>query len=235
MLKPIKKYVSRIPGYNNFRKFLWHTTLRIQTPEKIFSDAFSDNRWGDDESISGPGSNLSATRAIRKAIPELIAEYGIHSVLDIPCGDFNWLSRVDLAVDYTGIDIVDEIIQGNLRKYIRPDRKFIKLDILRDQLPEADLLLCRDCLVHFSFAHIFQSLRNIRSSGCKYLLTTTFTDRKNNLDIPTGAWRPINLQIAPFNLPPPLRLIDEKCTVTEGKYADKHLGLWKIFDSGALR
>ncbi len=234
MLKPIKKYVSRLPGYKNFRKFLWHTSLRIKSPEKIFSDAFRSNRWGDAELISGPGSNLRVTEAIRKAIPELIVELEVKSMLDIPCGDFNWMSQLDLAVDYTGADIVDEIIQENLRKYVRPDRTFIKLDILKDTLPEADLLLCRDCLVHFSFSHILQSLRNIKSSGCKLLLTTTFINRKNNIDIPTGTWRPLNLQLAPFNLPPPMRLIDEKYTGDEGNYADKHLGLWRISDLGAL-
>jgi hypothetical protein len=230
MLKPIKKYVSRLPGYHSFRKFLWYTSLRIKSPEKIFSDAFRTNRWGDAESISGPGSNLSVTRAIRQAIPELIADYEVHSILDIPCGDFNWMSRLDLAVDYTGADIVDEIVQENRRKYFRLDRKFIRLDMLRDVLPEADLLLCRDCLVHFSFAHIFQSLRNIRSSGCKYLLTTTFIDRKSNFDIPTGTWRPINLQTSPFNFPRPMRLVDEKYMGEGGNYADKSLGLWRISD-----
>src|ERR1700690_4609194 len=109
MLKPIKKYVSRLPGYTNFRKFLWHTSLRIKSPERIFLDAFRDNRWGDAESISGPGSNLRVTEEIRKAIPELIADLGVRSILDIPCGDFNWMSRLDLGVDYTGADIVDLI------------------------------------------------------------------------------------------------------------------------------
>lgn len=209
-------------------------SLRIKSPEKIFSDAFRGNKWGDEESISGPGSKLSVTEAIRRAIPELISDLGIHSVVDIPCGDFNWMSRLDLKVDYTGADIVDEIIQENLRKYFGSNRKFIKLDILKDLLPKADLLLCRDCLVHFSFAHIFQSLRNIRSSGCEYLLTTTFIDRKNNIDIPTGTWRPINLQIPPFNLNAPLRLIDEQYKGEGGIYADKCLGLWRISDLGAL-
>ena len=234
MFKPIKKYVSRLPGYYNFRKFLWYTSLRIKSPEKIFSDAFRTNKWGDAESISGPGSNLNATEAIRKAIPELIEDLGVHSVLDIPCGDFNWMIRLDLEVDYTGADIVDEIIQENLRRYFRPNRSFIKLDILKDSLPKADLLLCRDCLVHFSFAHIFQSLRHIMSSGCKYLLTTTFINRKNNIDIPTGTWRPINLQLSPFNLPRPMRLIDERYMGDEGTYADKHLGLWRISDLNVL-
>ena len=234
MLKPIKKYVSRLPGYNNFRKFLWYTSLRIKSPEKIFSDAFRSNRWGDAESISGPGSNLGVTEAIRKAIPSLITDLGVHSVLDIPCGDFNWMSRLELAVDYTGADIVDEIIQEDLRKYFRSDRKFIKLDLLQDTLPKADLILCRDCLVHFSFAHIFQSLRNIKSSGGKYLLTTTFSERKNNIDIPTGSWRPINLQRSPFNLPTPVRLVDEKYTGENGEYTDKRLGLWQLSDLGNL-
>ena len=230
MLKPIKRFVSGLPGYNNFRKFLWYTSLRIKSPEKIFSDAIRSNQWGDAESLSGPGSNLNATGAIRKAIPKLIEDLGVHSILDIPCGDFNWMSQLDLEIDYTGADIVDEIIQENQRKYFHPNRMFIKLDILKGPLPKADLLLCRDCLVHFSFAHILQSLRNIRSSGCKYLLTTTFIGRKNNIDIPTGTWRPINLQIPPFNLPRPMRFIDEKYTGEEGTFADKHLGLWLISD-----
>ena len=64
----------------------------------------------------------------------------------------------------------------------------------------------------------------------QYLLTTSFTDRQDNKDIITGEWRPLNLQIAPFSLPKPIRIINEKCTQKKSSYADKSLGLWKISD-----
>jgi hypothetical protein len=44
------------------------------------------------------------------------------------------------------------------------------------------------------------------------------------------AWRPLNLQAAPFHFPDPLALIDEKCTEDDGVYADKQLGLWSLSD-----
>jgi hypothetical protein len=96
--------------------------------------------------------------------------------------------------------------------------------------PAADLLLCRDCLVHLSFADIDKALRNIRRSSLAYLLTTTFPAESVNADIVTGDWRPLNLQAAPFNLPTPVELINEGCTEGDGAFADKSLGLWRIRD-----
>jgi len=46
-------------------------------------------------------------------------------------------------------------------------------------------------------------LRNIRRSGSAYLLVTTFPDRKENVDIITGNWRPLNMEKPPFNFPRP--------------------------------
>lgn len=104
------------------------------------------------------------------------------------------------------------------------------LDLTRDRLPTVDLVLCRDCLVHLSFAQAQQALANIAASGARYLLTTTFTGRSENADIPTGKWRALNLQRPPFNLPQPLELINERCTEKDGRYADKSLGLWPVAD-----
>ena len=140
------------------------------------------------------------------------------------------MSKINLSIDYTGGDIVEELIRENQKKYSLSNRKFLNIDILNDSLPEADLLLCRDCLVHFSYNNIFQALNNIKVSRCRYVLFTTFTGRKTNRDIATGAWRPLNLQVAPFKFSPPIVLIDEKCKEDNGAYADKHLGLWKISD-----
>jgi hypothetical protein len=96
------------------------------------------------------------------------------------------------------------------------------------QLPSVDLIFCRDCLVRLSFANIRSAIANIKASGLTYLLTTTYPGRQNS-DIATGEWRPINLQAKPFGFPPPLVLINEQCVVTPG-YRDKSMGLWRIAD-----
>lgn len=195
----------------------------------IFTDIYLRNGWGDFESVSGPGSNLSQTQIIREKLPDLIRKFSVKTFLDIPCGDFNWMQEVELDIDlYIGADIVDEIVEINNLKYRNEHRYFTKLDLTQNPLPAVDLVFCRDCLVHLSLLDILKSLTNLKNSQSKYLLTTTFTQIENNPDIVTGGWRPLNFQKKPFCFPEPLSMINENCP-TEG-FSDKSLGLWKIAD-----
>jgi hypothetical protein len=150
-------------------------------------------------------------------------------LLHAGCGDFHWMKDLALGVEeHIGVDIVQELVEQNQQLHGGPKRRFLKLDITRDHLPQVDLILCRDCLVHFSFQEVFNALRNFKKSQSTYLLMTTFTGARPNTEVATGSWRPLNLQLSPFNLPPPLRVINEKCTEAGGRYADKSLGLWKL-------
>jgi len=97
-------------------------------------------------------------------------------------------------------------------------------------LPAADAILCRDALVHLSFANIARALDNFARSGAQYLIATTFSRWRHNHDIEDGDWRPLNLQAPPLGLPAPLALLDERCTEAEGGYADKCLGVWRVTD-----
>lgn len=135
---------------------------------------------------------------------------------------------MEIEVEYIGGDIVAEMVEENQRRYGNHNHRFIHLDLIQDKLPQVDLILCRDCLVHFSDRHIFSALKNIKNSGSTYILTTTFVGLERNQNIPLGLWRPINLQLPPFGFPIPKMLIDEGCPL-EG-YKDKHLGLWEIED-----
>ena len=156
---------------------------------------------------------------------------GISTVLDIPCGDFNWMRNIDLSgIKYIGADIVKEIVKNNKNQYEKNNVSFRHMNLIEDTLPQVDLILIRDCLVHMSYDDIFKLLNNVCNSMSQYLLTTSFTDRQDNKDIITGEWRPLNLQIAPFSLPKPIRIINEKCTQGKSSYTDKSLGLWKISD-----
>lgn len=133
-------------------------------------------------------------------------------------------------VEYVGADFLPEIIEGNARYSLPGQRDFRVLDILTSVLPRADLVLCRDCLVHFAFADIAHAIANVRASGGTWLLTTTFPGQTENVDIRTGDWRPLDLERAPFNWPRPVELINELCTEGGGLFADKSLGLWRITD-----
>jgi len=204
-------------------------TFKTRTTETIFSEVFQGNLWGDEESRSGPGSNLMETRTIRRDLPRLLVKYGIRSILDIPCGDFNWMKEVDLVgVKYTGGDIVQGLIDANTGRYGSENRVFVRLDLLTDAVPKVDLVFVRDCLVHFSFTDAFRALENICASGSEYLMTTTFPCRVRNQNIATGGWRPLNFQVAPFSFPEPLEIICEDQPLT--KFADKSLGLWSLRD-----
>lgn len=197
--------------------------------EKIFTKYYVSNFWKDSESASGPGSNLEQTAEIRKRLPLLLRQLGVASMLDIPCGDFLWMKDVPFELSsYIGADIVETLIDINNTLYGNPCRSFVKLDAVKDRIPPVDLIFNRDCLVHFSANDIVASLRNFRRSGSTYLLTTTFTGRRHNAPIETGGWRPVNLQAPPFNLPYPMKIINERCT--QSGYPDKSLALWKLED-----
>jgi len=177
---------------------------------------------------------MDETAAVRECFPDLVRHNNIRSILDIPCGDFAWMKHTSLELDhYIGADIVSAIVSNNLAQFKRehhPVRDFQLLDLTRDVLPCADAVLCRDCLVHFSNEDIFKALIRIQKSDSTFLLTTSFREQQHNKDIVTGWWRPLNLELAPFNFPEPLEVIDERCQLRRGAYPDKSLGLWRIAD-----
>ncbi len=239
----VVKIVRKLKRWLNYRllgtKTPWINKVDPKSPtatEQIFTNIYTENVWHDPESISGAGSNLIQTKVLRERLPRLIRELGIQNMLDIPCGDFNWLSQTRLDVsNYLGADIVEKLVAANQKRYRldEPDRSisFSKMNLLTGPLPRHDLILCRDCLVHFSDSDVAQALRQIKRSGSTYLLTTTFPPpRANDKDIQTGEWRALNLEVAPFHLPKPLLTILEGATERKGRFPDKTLALWKIAD-----
>lgn len=190
------------------------------------------NLWGAETSQSGLGSELDATSTLRRELSQLLKRFEVTTLLDLPCGDFTWIAQMDLrGIAYLGADIVPDIIASNVARYERAGHiDFHLLDLVSDPLPAADLVLCRDCLVHLSFANIHRAIANLKRSGTRWLLTTTFPDASANRDIENGDWRVLNLQYAPFLFPAPLAVINEGCTEAGGDYADKSLALWRVSD-----
>jgi hypothetical protein len=237
MLSRIKPLLQRTPmlGTAYARLALWYHSwpTRGMSREEAFSHIYFHNGWRGTESRSGGGSDLAQTRRIISELPVFMKEFGIRSLLDLPCGDFYWMKNVDLqGVNYIGGDVVSELISRN-KPFESPNVTFEVIDLLSSPLPKVDMIFCRDCLVHFSFRDVFTALDNIVRSGSGFLLTTTFPRHRRNYDIRTGAWRTLNLELAPFGLPKPVRVLEEGCTQSV-RYADKSLGLWRIADLGEV-
>ncbi|MDI1263210.1 MAG: class I SAM-dependent methyltransferase [bacterium] len=187
------------------------------------------NLWGA-ASVSGLGSETDATAALRAELPPLLARLGAASLLDAPCGDAGWINQADLGVRYVGVDIVPALIE-KLQARIADggvSGEYHLADITRDPLPRCDAVLCRDCLVHLSFANIARAVANLRRSGATWLITTTFPDWQANADCEDGDWRALNFQREPFDWGAPVELIDEKCTEAGGGWRDKSLGVWRL-------
>jgi hypothetical protein len=195
--------------------------------EELFSNIYRDNVWSDPSSRSGPGSNLVQTRTICEALPATIRKYGMTSLLDIPCGDFFWMKEIkavlgELLDRYIGGDIVEDVVKANASAFTDHKFSFGVYDIQRSPLPRVDVVFCRDCLVHFSYKDSMTSIRNIKRSGSKYVLATTFPGRSNRYII-TGGWFPMNLEAFPFYVPSPLEIINEECTEYDGPM---QINLW---------
>jgi SAM-dependent methyltransferase len=199
--------------------------------ESRFAPFYTENLWGDAESRSGPGSNHMRTEKLRNELPRLLHEIGAQSMLDAPCGDFNWMKDTPLALEqYIGVDIIPELIAQNQSLYGSERTEFLLLDLTRDELPRADVILCRDCFIHFSYRHIDAALRNFKRTQSTYILTNTYSEWRQNENIRTGDFRHLNLLLPPFNFPPPIRKIDEKYPEEQKEFFGKTLGLWKLAD-----
>lgn len=209
-----------------------NTPLISSKLHSVFEEIAKNNSWGDRESVSGSGSTFNATIKIRNEIPKLLMKYGIRSILDLPCGDINWIKFLFPFIEsdnirYTGADIATSVLNKNYH-HEGELIKFETLDMCNSKLPQVDLIFSRDVLGHLDYENCFKALVNIKNSGAKYWLTTSFVNTDNVLqDIQAGQWYPINLLRSPFNLIP-IEIINEGCIEGRGAFRDKSLMLFDI-------
>jgi hypothetical protein len=195
-----------------FRSYTFDkSAFKIKSGSKaeVFKRIYKSNFWESKESKSGGGSTIASTTAIRSQLPLVIKKYNISSILDIPCGDYNWMKEVDLPVFYTGADIVDELISENNERFAKDKVGFVKLDITKDNLPKVDLIFCKDLFQHLSYEDVFSAIDSIKKSKSKYLLTTSYDLTIRNYDIISGDYRALNLMKKPFCFNEPLLEISE--------------------------
>ena len=166
------------------------------------------------ETVNGPGSTYLATQEIRAAMPYIIDKYDIRSILDAPCGEWNWMQHVNLTgITYIGWDVDPVSIKRNRAKWPQHTWEHINLLNTTWSLPNVDLILCRDFFLHLPNRYINVVLRKFRNSGSDYLLTTNWpgADNKRVCDLEGGEddrpgyyCQPVDLDAEPFSLGPRL-------------------------------
>jgi Methyltransferase domain len=188
------------------------------------------NLWGAAASASGLGSEMDATATLRAELPRLLERLGVTSLLDAPCGDAGWINHANLGVRITGIDIVPSLVDRLQARAAAGEIKgeYHLADITRDPLPRCDAILCRDALVHLSFANIERAVANFRNSGAVWLIATNFSEWQSNGDCEDGDWRALNFERAPFGWGPPVELLNENCLEAGGGWRDKSLSVWRM-------
>jgi SAM-dependent methyltransferase len=153
----------------NFRKKYRIFKIRKSNINKDIKDVFKEiyltNLWGGKKGtfFSGSGSDDKYTQLYAHEIKEFIKANGVKSVIDLGCGDFR-VGRKIVSEDifYTGVDIVDDLINNNNNLYGNSNVKFLCNNILKDRLPDADLCLVRQVLQHLSNEEIVLVLENIK-------------------------------------------------------------------------
>jgi SAM-dependent methyltransferase len=183
------------------------TTIKgDEQTERSFNYIYEHGLWGRDQhgnGMSGSGSILANAAPYIVFLQNFLKANQIRSVVDVGCGDWTFSRYIQWeAIKYTGIDIVKNVIQKNQQTFSKPTIQFIHADGTTMNLPEADLLICKDVLQHLSNEKIAIFLKQI--GKFKHCLITNDVDphtwTSDNKPIISGGWRFVDLTQPPFNL-----------------------------------
>ena len=253
------KHLARLktPRIPSFRPGDISNTHKEEDPtarEASFRNIFKDKVWQGQQTKenpegltgSGRGSTLKASVRVRHTLSKLIPEIKKYlgkdkiSMLDIPCGDMTWMrvvvgNRTD--VDYTGMDIVPELIASHSKHYQNtPHMNFVHGDIVTRGLDRKyDLIFTRQMTQHLKTADDLRIFKHFSDSGSEFLLATEVPVVKENTEVQVviddpkkkqwggkdlRRYRPQNLELEPFNFPRPL------CIALD--MDQEHNVLWKL-------
>lgn len=153
---------------DSFTKKQWHRGIDLDNVSKEeWEKIYTDGGWFGEG--SGSGSTIENNQYLIPWMISFIKKNNIQSILDIGCGDFQWMPEVLKVfpdIKYTGIDCVQSIIETNSSKY--PKYKFICKDIICETKiinGKFDLVICKDVLQHnrTSPQNVINTVNNIPS------------------------------------------------------------------------
>jgi len=114
----------------------------------IFDKIYENSYWGKG---SGGGSSPEATQPYKVFLEDFIRQYKIQSIVDLGCGDWQFSKFLDFGgATYIGIDASKCVIANNQKLFARLGVSFANLPKNHHDIPSADLLVCKDVLMHLS-------------------------------------------------------------------------------------
>jgi hypothetical protein len=178
--------------------------------EAVLTEIYEKNRWGCQETRSGPGSTLLRTEKLRSQLPGFFQELKIQSILDCGCGDWNWMRHVDLSgVEYIGAEIVEPLLNNLQQTYTKETIKFQKLNCFKDPPEKTDLWIARDLLNLVPLSSIRLFFHRFLESKSSFLAVTSLETYEPYEDVLEGSMMPLNLREPPLRLPDPLTILED--------------------------
>lgn len=175
---------------------------------EAFTEIYTSGGWRTGDGNDGTGSTHSFTTTVRSHLPDLLSKWQITSLFDAGCGDSAWIQLLDLnGISYIGGDIVKQKIE-NLRS-IYPQHRWVHMDVVTDPLPDADVWLCRDTMIHLPLPAIKAALRNFMRSNIKYLLVGNNQNGSNEGAVDWGYIGFLNWSNEPWSFGDPLDSIPD--------------------------
>lgn len=171
----------------------------------------NEKALGRRESASGPGSSLEASVATRRLLRMCIDEMEVRSILDLGCGDWNWMREVSLRsqsgspVTYRGWEAEESLVSELNAEFGNETTAFSCADIVVEEFPKVDLILARDVLFHLPTEMTLRILEKVRESTGLFM-STSFPGVLENTgiesynDIDDWGFYKINLNVMPFDL-----------------------------------
>jgi 2-polyprenyl-3-methyl-5-hydroxy-6-metoxy-1,4-benzoquinol methylase len=140
--------------------------------KEVFSKIYKEDLW---HGGSGAGSKLENVKEYVEILQKYIDKPEVKTVLDLGCGDWQFSKFLDLSsVLYLGVDVVDSVIDSNINLYSASNIDFISRDITTYELPQVDLIICKDVLQHLCNKDVASVLVKIIKSSKFALITNDF-------------------------------------------------------------
>ena len=211
--------------------------------QSSFVQIFRQRFWGaiksnpEELSASGLGSSLVITSLVRRTLDCVINDikYALNKkvlrLLDIPCGDLRWMSvfltnRTD--IEYTGMDIVPDLIEHHKKTYSDQPWTFRVHDIVAEPLTASfDLIFSRDMTQHLSIGDTLRVLQHFSASGSQFAMMTTYPSTLHNApDVHVdgiGRYYEQNLERPPYSLTSTICVRQDK-----EEWRKQYSALWRL-------
>jgi hypothetical protein len=166
--------------------------------KNIFTEIYAKNGWGHG---SGIGSLPQNTETYRQFLQQFIRDRNIKTVVDYGCGDWQFSRLIDWGnIEYLGLDVVDSLIERHNNTYRTSNITFRAINGIPEELPDAELIIIKDVLQHWSNQTILSFIPKIEKY--KYALITNCVNPKgatDNQDTWDGCFHYLDLRKPPFS------------------------------------